>query len=281
MKRRLAYLLLGSVILALSCAKGTPEPVAPPGNLGPSVNPRFDGIYGAPVKGTNGGRDLLHFREGGQVFGLSAVTESAAKRAESLVRDGERRCARGTWTVTDGVLRFSLKSPSGVVDYAGAVQGDRLTVKWRSDINGASEEEEYAFLSTGGASAPPPVSPDAGVKDAGVEEPPDAEAPPSAGSLVPEGTGWFCFKAGGASRCERRQASCESARRTATAVRKDTKTTARCARQTSAWCFVVQRAGGLGAASCAASEGDCDAERASVSADTDTAEVSVSGCSRQ
>lgn len=274
---------LSAIIVALAtvvaCARAS-GPLAPPANLGPTVTPRFDGVYGAPVKGTNGGRDIVRFTDNGQVFGMSAVTEAAAKKAESFVRDGNQKCARGTWTVTDGVLRFSLRSTAGVVDYAGSVQGDRLTLKWRSAINGASEDGEYAF----GAGEVKPVSAadagvDAGPVDAGVE-PADAEAPLIPGSLVPEGTGWFCFKAGSASRCERKLAACESARRTATAVRKDAKA-AKCTRQTNAWCFTVQRAGGLGAASCTSVEADCDAERTSVTAETDAAEVVVGACSRQ
>ena len=276
MKRSILLFLLALTLLSLACRKDPLPAVAPPTQI-VSAQPRFDGIYTAkPGKET---RDMLRFVEGGKVLGISTAKDGAVERAVRLLHEATDDCARGTYAVADGVLRFRLHSEAGDVDYAGALTGDTLSLRWRSDVNGATADESYVF--EGPASeADAGAKADASVVDAGAE--PAAVVAPA--PLVPEGTGWFCFRvAGGSSngsRCERRLGACESARKAVAPLRRGGKV-GKCARSTAAYCFTAQRAAGGGGASCALSAADCDAERAGVVADADSEEVTVSACAEK
>ena len=278
MKRSILLLLIVLSALAWSCRKDPLPALTPPGQA-VSMPPRLDGIYTARPGGKEA-RDMLRFVDGGKVVGISVAKEGAVERAVGLLHAPTEACAQGTYAVTDGVLRFRLHSEAGDVDYAGAITGDKLTVRWRSDVNGATADQEYVF-----------EGPHAGDSDAGakaeappVEAPaePVAVAPPAA--LVPEGTGWFCFRvaggSNGGSRCERRLAACETSRKAVAPLRRAAKV-GKCTRSPGAYCFTVQRAAGGGGASCSVSAADCDVERAGVVADADSDEVAVSACSER
>ena len=276
-------ILVFALALGFFACKKDPLPALAPPTQAVSAQPRFDGIYTArPGKDA---RDMLRFVEGGKVIGISTAKESAVDRAVGLLNAPTDACAQGTYTVTDGVLRFRLRSELGDVDYAGAITGDKLSVRWRSDVNGTTTDQEYTFeaprsKSTTADTADAGAKADAPTTVASVE--PAVVAPPPA--LVPEGSGWFCFRVAGAisggSRCERRLAACEAARKAVAPLRRNAKV-GKCARTPVAYCFSVQRAAGGGGASCSVSDADCDAERAGVVADNDSDEVSVSACSER
>lgn len=269
--RRLLFVLL----LLAACGKGASGPVTPPASASASAQPRFDGVYAAQ-KGE--AVDMIRFMNSGRALSISTASSAQIENAARLVMSESDRCAKGTYEIKDGIIRFALKSKLGTVEYAGAIKDDKLTIRWRSDINGASDEAEYAFVHV------VDENDDAGAKPAAGDDDEDAGAPTIVAAdvgLIPEGASWFCFRAPNASRCERKQSTCEASRKTAVAVRKDTKI-AKCAKQASAFCFtVVQKSGGRGAASCSSSQADCDAERATLLADQDNGDINVSTCLKQ
>jgi len=277
--RRLVTLvaLVAFVVVAIiACGKGTPDPVVPPAQTSPSAAPRFDGVYAAQ-KGES--IDLLRFTAAGHVASITTASQAAIETAVRLLIAESERCAKGTYAVKDGFLRFTLKNKAGSLDYAGGVHDDKLAVRWRSDINSVSEEEQFSFVRVVDEES------DAGASSAAGEEgEADAAAPgPVAAdvALIPEGATWYCFRAPTASRCERKQAACESGRKTAATVRKDGKI-GKCTKVATAFCFTVsQRTAKQGAAACSSTMADCDAERASLSADSDVSELIVSTCSKQ
>ena len=276
--RRLAIAIaVALVVLAvLACGKGSPDPVVPPAQTAPSSTPRFDGVYAAQ-KGES--IDLLRFTSTGHVASITTATQAAIETAVRLLIAESERCAKGTYTVKDGVIRFTLKNKTGSLDYAGGVHDDKLGVRWRSDINSVSEEEQFSFVRVVDEDS------DAGAKSAaGDEEDADAGPPgPVAAdiALIPEGAIWYCFRAPTASRCERKLTACESGRKTAATVRKDGKI-GKCTKVAAAFCFTVtQRSAAHGAAACSSTMVDCDTERASLSADSDVSDLVVSTCSKQ
>lgn len=279
MLRSLAVLAL--LTLPLACSKAAQEPVTPPAQAGTSSPPRFDGVYAAPVgkpdQGQDQGMDLLRFVADGRVLSLSVSSSQGLEPAVRMLLAENEKCATGKYEIKDGVLRFVLKSKLGSVEYAGAVREDKLLARWRSGINGTSLEETFSFVHV--------VEDEKGEKN----EKPTAAAPDGEPSgpaspelaLIPEGAAWFCFRAPsvGVSRCERKAAECDAARKTTAAAHKNLKLTP-CAKQASAHCFtIVQKSAQKGAASCSATEDDCKAEVAGLGAEG--ADVSVSACTKQ
>ena len=278
--RRLAIVVVLALVTVIACGKGSLDPVVPPAQTTPTSTPRFDGVYAAQ-KGES--IDLLRFTAAGHVASITTATQAAIETAVRLLIAESERCAKGTYEVKDGFLRFTLKNTAGSLDYAGGVHDDKLAIRWRSGINSASEEESFSFVRVvdeeGDAGAARNKSGDDDDVDAG---PAVASGPVAADiALIPEGATWYCFRAPTASRCERRQSACESGRKTAATVRKDGKI-GKCTKVAAAFCFTVtQRSASKGAASCSSSMGDCDAERANLAADSDVSDLIVSTCSKQ
>lgn len=266
--------------LVLGCGSVTPTgPVAPPKQEGTSASPRLDGIYMSLPTSQTGGTDLLRFVDSEYVVSVS-TTSRDVERAVSMLHQATPRCARGKYSITDGVLRFTMKSDVGNVEYAAKIVGDKLSTRWRSEINDTTREEDFTFHTTSFlrivAKTDPPAEPSEPAPDAVAEAPTNPES-----SLIPEGAAWYCFRAGGsASRCERKLAVCESSRKTAATVRRDAKI-GKCTKAANAYCFTVRRGENRGAASCSAAQADCDVERATVAAESASAEVNVSACSRE
>ena len=275
--RRSALAVVLAILAVLACGKGSSDPVVPPAQTSPSVAPRFDGVY-ASQKGES--IDLLRFTSAGHVASITTASQAAIETAVRLLIAESERCAKGTYALKDGVIRFTLKSKVGSLDYAGGVHDDKLALRWRSDINSASEEEQFSFVRVvdeeSDAGAGPKAAGDDDELDAGPPGPVAADI-----ALIPEGATWYCFRAPTASRCERKQSACDSSRKTAATVRKDGKI-GKCTKTAVAFCFTVtQRAASRGAASCSSSMADCDAERASLAADSDGSDLAISTCSRQ
>lgn len=262
-----------SLFCLVLAACSSPGLLQPPGTPVPTATPRTDGFYWSPAKGVDGA-DMIRFQEGGKVRGISAKRATVGTGAAELFRerapDAAKKdpasdpAAKGTYTVTEGVIRFTLASGLGSVEYAAVVQGDKLAVRWRSDINGETQEQDYKFV---GAVA---------LKNFEELEK-FGEGAPAASA---DGDGWHCFQADRASRCERRSADCEASQRTAAAVRRDAKVTA-CTKVPSAYCFTVQRGTGRAAPSCSQSQADCDAERTTLAGETSSSDVTISACARQ
>lgn len=259
---------------ALACAKGASEPVAPPAQSTPSGTPRFDGIYAAKVEGKGGaaalggggptGVDLLRFTKDGKVQSLSVGSTAALESAVKSLLAGTDKAATGTYTVKDGVLRFTLTSKLGSVEYAGGVKEEQLSLRWHSAINDATVEESFQFVKIesdepgGEAGGDKPDKP-AELGDGGAPPPPGTVPPEP--SLVPPGNGWACFRAPSmsTSRCERTMAACESAYKEASAARPDLKLS-KCAKKPSAFCHTVQRRNsGRGSGFCYQAEDECKA----------------------
>jgi len=251
----------------LACHDVLHDPVAPPAAPLPTAPPRFDGVYVAEVPGEPPGANVLRFVEPGRVLGVSVPTMAGLEGAARLLVEEREPCARGTFAITDGVLRFTLTSKLGAVEYAGAIRDDALVVRWRSGINGVSREERHAFVRI--------VDDEPTPAKAEVDEP-ETPAPPET-SALPEGSGWFCYRAGGTSRCERKLATCEAARKRS--PRNEIKI-GKCTRQPNAFCFTVSQKG-TSRASCSLSAYDCESERAGVSAGDKPEDTLVSGCARQ
>src|SRR5262249_37707478 len=153
---------------------------------------------------------------------------------------------------------------------------DQFVVRWKSAINGATVEETFTFVHVvdesvdGGGEAPKDEGAGAAV-GAGVSE----------AALIPEGTEWYCFRAPGASRCERKAAVCETSRKGALTIHKGAKI-GKCTKQATAFCFiVVQKSAGRGAASCSATEEDCKADLGRLDMDTESGDVTVSPCAQK
>lgn len=271
------------VALASGCKKGTPPPVEPPPSAGRSAAPRTDGIYAAKVQSVAPGDanevgvDLLYFSDDGRVRSLSVSSASALEGAVHLLMSGTDRAASGTYTIKDGVLRFVLTSKIGSVEYAGAIKGEQLAVRWRSAINDASTEESFSFVLVertareGSAETTSDARGDAGAAGSSVRPPPDV-------ALIPKGTSWYCFRAPAleTSRCERKSATCETAYKEALASRSDLKLT-RCAKLPAAFCHTAVRSGGSqGGAFCYMTEEECSAGVAGF----DAPDVILSKCGR-
>lgn len=260
-------------LIALAACKSMPEPVAPPTDAAASANPHFEGVY---YYQSPDGVDLLRFTSAGKVLSVSTANAQALEPAVRLLLGESDRCATGTYAIKDGILRFTLTSKAGAVEYAGAIKDDKLAARWHSNINNATVEETYTFVKVVDESSDPAPAAD---KPAPTDEPAAGPAAPAAPelTLIPDGSAWYCFRTTGASRCERKPAACESSRKAAAAAHKDMKM-AKCAKQAGAYCYTAtNRAGARGVASCAATEADCKAEASGLDAD----DVSVSSCAKQ
>jgi hypothetical protein len=271
-----AFFLLSLATLPFACAKKASEPVAPPAQSTPSGTPRFDGIYAAKVEGKGGGAgalqggggatgvDLLRFTKDGKVQSLSVGSAAALETAVKALLAGTDKAATGTYTVKDGVLRFTLTSKQGSVEYAGGVKDDALNVRWHSTINDATVEEAFQFVKVEGdapgeGDKPEKPAAEEGA-DGGAPLPAVGSVPPDA-ALVPQGQGWSCFRAPvvNTSRCERTTTACESAYKEASTARPDLKLT-KCAKRPNAFCHTVQKRGsGRGSGFCYQSEDECKA----------------------
>lgn len=273
-------LVLGSFLtLSFACAKKASEPVAPPAQSTPSGAPRFDGIYAAKVEAKGGaaaaalqpgggatGVDLLRFTKDGRVQSLSVASAAALEGAVKALLAGTDKAATGTYSVKDGVLRFTLTSKQGSVEYAGGVKDDALTLRWHSTINDATVEESFQFVKVEGEGATaaegdkPEKTPPDDTSDGGAAVPAPGTVPPEP-ALVPQGQGWGCFRAPvvNTSRCERTMQACEAAYKDASTARPDLKLT-KCAKRASAYCHTVQKRGsGRGSGFCYQSEDECKA----------------------
>jgi hypothetical protein len=282
---------------AAACAKGAPEPVSPPAQSAPSATPRFDGIYAAKVEAKGGGAaalqaggggggatgiDLLRFTKDGKVQSLSVGSAAALEGAVKSLLASTDKAATGTYAVKDGVLRFTVTSKLGSVEYAGGVKDDQLAVRWHSAINDATVEEAFQFVkveSDGDKAESDKTDKTAAADqaDGGAPAPAPGTTPPDA-ALVPPGQGWACFRAPtmSTSRCERTMAACEAAYKEASAARADLKLS-KCAKRPSAYCHTVQRRGtGRGSGFCYQAEDECKAGASGF----EGADLAVSACGK-
>jgi hypothetical protein len=275
-RRALAFVIsTGACAGAFACTKGPREPVAPPAQTAPSATPRFDGVYAAKVEGKGGGAaalqggggttgiDLLRFTKDGKVQSLSVSSAAALEGAVKSLLAGTDKAAVGTYEVKEGVLRFTLTSKLGSVEYAGGVKEDQLSVRWHSAINDATVEESFQFVKveTDGDKADDKIdkAPGADGADGGAPSAPGTSPPDAA--LIPQGKGWACFRAPtmNTSRCERTMSACEAAYKEASTARADLKLT-KCAKRPSAYCHTVQRRGaGRGSGFCYQGDDECKA----------------------
>jgi hypothetical protein len=276
-------LVAGSALAA--CKRGAPEPVAPPAQSGASLPPRFDGVYGAKVPSAQPqgdpnaiGVDLLRFTADGHVRSLSIPSAAALESAVRALVAGTDRAASGTYAIKDGVLRFSLTSKLGTVEYAGAVKDDGLAVRWHSAINDATAEESFSFIRTEGGKGGDDGQEPEPSEDGGAPPPaaPAAPAGPPELALIPTGQGWSCFRAPSVntSRCERSSAACEAAFKEATTARPTLKLT-RCAKKPVAFCHTVRK-GSRGSGFCYSAEDECKAGAAGF----DGPDLAISVCGR-
>jgi hypothetical protein len=171
------------LLLIASACKGK-EPVAPPAQEGASSQPRTDGVYASKANGDKPGWDLLRFLANGRVTSIS--TTGAIEAAAAVLYEDENddagaaarsSTATGAYEVKDGVLRFTMKSKLGEVEYAGAVKGDRLNVRWHSSINDATQEEAFSFVAVSEEGAD---KDNAGAADAGAAAAEADDASPGA-----------------------------------------------------------------------------------------------------
>lgn len=285
----LVVLALASFVTVNACKKAALPPVAPPDKLAPSIAPRADGIYAAKVQGPPSptepagatvGVNLLRFTADGKVASLSVSSGNALETAVKLLQTGSDRAATGTYAVKDGVLRFTLTSKAGSVEYAGAIKDDQLSVRWRSAINDATTEEAYQFVKTDGAegkAGAPEGEEDAGPGAPPPPAPPSGPTPPEM-ALIPKGDTWYCFRAPvvNTSRCERTSAQCESAYKEAATARPNLKLT-KCAKKPFSFCHTaVRRGANAGGGFCYQSEEECKTGAAGF----EGADLTVSTCNR-
>lgn len=262
------------LVLALSstgCAVLFRDPVSPPSGASRSATPRYDGVYAAKVEGkdSEAAWDLLRFTADGRVLGVSSTAPP-----ESAIRplyDKSDVAAVGMLENDSGILRFTLKSKLGAVEYAGAIRDDNLVVRWKSSINDRVMEQTYSFVHVDAEQKSPGKPTESSA--------PVALAPPDP-NWIPEGSGWVCFRAPpNQSRCERTQAACEAAYKEASAT--DLKLT-KCARQPTAFCHtVMEKASGKGLAYCYVTEDECKAGVADAMSSEHARDFQLSSCAKR
>ena len=265
-------LLAAFLVLAAACT-AAPEPVAPPTSASASASPKLEGVY---YFQSPEGVDLLRFTSARKVLSLSTASQQSLESAVRLLIAESDRCASGTYAIKEGILRFTLTSKAGTVDYAGAIKDDKLAARWRSGINGASVEETYTFVKVVDEAAETAANPDRPPTEDADAGAPSAPTGPEL-TLIPDGAAWYCFRTSGASRCERKQAACDAARKSAAAAHRDTKM-GKCTKQASAYCYTATKGAAHGMASCSATEADCKAEASGLEPGSD---VSISVCAKQ
>jgi hypothetical protein len=176
-----ASFLSFAVISGFAACKGAKEPVTPPTDTGPSAAPRTDGVYASKVQaGSKPGWDLLRFFPDKRVVSVSTTgsIESAAALLYDTGDAGVATTATGRYEVKEGVLRFTMDSKVGSVEYAGAAQGDKLALRWHSLINDVTLEEAFSFVAV---TDDAPDAEDGGASDSGGS----AEEPASDGATAP------------------------------------------------------------------------------------------------
>jgi hypothetical protein len=267
-------------VFVAGCADQTPSLSVP--TLEHPIPPRQDGVYIAKAAGPKGadlGWDFLRFLPNRHVAGLSSG--APIDRAVRLLFYDPDRPSTGTYTTVEGQIRFILRSKLGTVAYRGVVDKDHLTVRWHSNINGASEEQTYTFV-------PVQVDDEPTEADAGASAPSEAPAaedavPPIDMALLPPGSGWFCFHADAVagSPCSRSMADCEASRKT-TAAASETGKATRCAAAKRAFCYTIRlKTSGEGKATCFASADECRATNGQLHAATNASDYVVSGCEEE
>lgn len=264
-----------AVCATSGCGKKTvSEPVVAPAQSTPTGPPRTDGIYAAKVEAKGdealaggGGVDLLRFTKDGQVSSLSVASAGALEAAVKAILAGTDKAAKGPYELKDGVLRFTLTSKLGAVEYAGGLKGEDLVVRWRSGINEVSEEETFQFVKLADEDGKEPTETGEGKGEGDADAGPAATPTPAPGTtppdpaFVPTGTAWACFRAPtmNTSRCERTMAACEQAYKEASAARSELKLS-KCAKRPNAFCHTVQRhTSGRGSGFCYQIEEECKA----------------------
>jgi hypothetical protein len=261
-----------SLWLGAGTACGAHGPATPkaPVSATPTIAPRFDGVYAAKATGADGtdyGFDYLRFVADGRVLSLSSP--APMENAVPLLYTHSKRPATGTFETHDGMLKFVMKSDLGAVEYEGVASADnQLQVRWHSQVNGATADETFTFV---------PVE-QQDDKDASAPAPSAAPPMPDV-SLLPSGSGWFCFRAkeAGVSRCERTASACETTRKGAS----NEKVT-RCARQGSAYCSTLtEKASGKGTALCYPSDEDCRAANAGMQNAQNAPDFTISACDQE
>lgn len=121
---------------------------------------RFDGLYVAPIGAqVDGGAPVcsyLRFYSGRAVL---AVSSSNQPHQVAMWNSWEEVWARGTYTIRDGVLRFTTRyDPSWeewedeatrnriiVVDYSGTISGETLMLDWHNSSLDSTGKNAYSF----------------------------------------------------------------------------------------------------------------------------------------
>jgi hypothetical protein len=248
-------------LAAIGCPKTAPKSSVDAAKAaGPSLEPRADGVYAASVHAADGsdlGWDYLRFFADHKV--LSVSSPAPIEKAIVLLAPDSDQAATGTYEIRDGVLHFTMKSKLGAVEYEGVAGKDNLQVHWKSSINSATVDETFAFVPVEGQPSKPAGPPDV--------------------SLLPAGSGWFCFHASepGASRCERTSRQCEWRRKEVSASLKHKP--GPCVRHKQAFCHgLVVKDSGEGTVFCYESGEDCDAGLSVVQSANNSGQFTFSAC---
>jgi len=121
---------------------------SPPG--GPSL--RFDGVYVGDeheVEGDDGPTryaEYLRFSAAGVAVNTPLMDPVTPDSTRSWFTPTYVDLPHGCYELGGTHLRFSMRSPDGVVDYDGSVRQDGLHLRSLSHINGYEEDEVYRFV---------------------------------------------------------------------------------------------------------------------------------------
>jgi hypothetical protein len=120
-------------------AESAPDAEAPPAN-----SLRFDGLYVASHADSSGGSYYLRFYADGRVVSITSM-DDATKVARTLAPETPY-VGVGKYAVRGDTIEFSTVTALGSVDHDATLAGDRLTLRWHSNINGHSGTVTYAFV---------------------------------------------------------------------------------------------------------------------------------------
>ncbi len=102
---------------------------------------RYDGVYQAEEKDYN---LYLRFFEDGTV-----IATSSDRRPEEVIGWFQKEhpyVSTGAYAVQGEKVTFSAASATGVVDYSGQLQGEKLSLRSIRHADGYQEEREYSFV---------------------------------------------------------------------------------------------------------------------------------------
>ena len=101
----------------------------------------YDGLYQCKEKDYT---SFLRFYSDGTVINVSST--GTAEQIIKWFKASDKGLSSGKYTVNGTSIKFSATSGSGVVDYVGKIDGDKMILDVYSHINEFSRNSEYTFI---------------------------------------------------------------------------------------------------------------------------------------